>query len=146
MCVAGSQKPMQSFKVSPPPPGALGLSEEEPGDSARLLWPLPPVENCVGSCGESGAIGGTCCVGGKADDGAVDGVAVVDGARGPAPAPPAVGPLEEGGGGADGLRAPEVWASAASMTRVKIGAATSIANKDFDRAAMAAPSFLASPF
>ena len=65
MCVAGSQKPMQSAKVLPPPPGALGadslgLADEEPGDSARLLAPgePPPVANCVDSCGESGAKAG----------------------------------------------------------------------------------------
>ena len=65
MCVAGSQKPMQSAKVLPPPPGALGayslgLADEEPGDSARLLAPgePPPVANCVDSCGESGANAG----------------------------------------------------------------------------------------
>jgi len=55
---------MQSARDLPPPPGALGadslglgLPEEEPGESARLLAPVePPVANCVGSCGESGAI------------------------------------------------------------------------------------------
>jgi hypothetical protein len=62
MCVPLSQKPMQSASDLPPPPGALGadslgLLEEDPGESARLLVPVdPPVENCVGSCGDSGAI------------------------------------------------------------------------------------------
>jgi hypothetical protein len=47
MCVAASQKPMQSAKVLPPPPGALGVAElpDAPGDRARLLWVVPPVEN-----------------------------------------------------------------------------------------------------
>ena len=55
MCVAAYQKPMQSARDLPPPPGALGacslgLLDAEPGDNARLLVPVePPVENCVGS-------------------------------------------------------------------------------------------------
>src|SRR5882672_7581979 len=64
MCVAGSQKPMQSAKDLPPPPGALGADWLGlPGDSAKPFPPLelfppvePPVENCDGSCGERGAI------------------------------------------------------------------------------------------
>ena len=63
MCVSRSQKPMQAASDLPPPPGALGadalgLTEEEPpGDSARLGCATPPVANCVGSCGERGAMG-----------------------------------------------------------------------------------------
>jgi hypothetical protein len=55
---------MQSAIDLPPPPGALGadslgLADEAPGDSAKLLAPVdPPEENCVDSCGESGAIAG----------------------------------------------------------------------------------------
>src|SRR4029078_7674053 len=62
MCVAASKKPMQSARLLPPPPGALGadslgLPDDAPGDSARPLAPVdPPVANCVGSCGESGAM------------------------------------------------------------------------------------------
>src|SRR5581483_8324849 len=67
MCVAGSQKAMQSARDLPPPPGVLGadsLGLGEPGDKARLLdGGLPPVENCVSSCGESGAMGGACGAG-----------------------------------------------------------------------------------
>ena len=54
ICVAASQKPMQSCKVLPPPPGALGVPWAEvpdaPGDRARLLCAVPPVANWVGSC------------------------------------------------------------------------------------------------
>ena len=57
MCVAGSQKSMQARSVLPPPPGALGTdSLGEPGDSARLLFVVPPVANWVGSWGERGAM------------------------------------------------------------------------------------------
>lgn len=85
MWVAASQKPMQSAKVLPPPPGALGVDwlelPEAPGDRARLLPDVtPPVANCVGSCGESGATAGVCWVGGRVDDGPVDGGTVVAGA------------------------------------------------------------------
>ncbi len=74
MCVPASQNPMQSASVLPPPPGALGadsLGDADPGDSARLLEPVePPVENCVGSCGESGAMPGACGAGAASiDDG-----------------------------------------------------------------------------
>ena len=60
MCVSLSQNPMQSLRLFPPPPGALGaasLGLPLPGDSAKLLAPVePPEENCVCSCGDSGAI------------------------------------------------------------------------------------------
>jgi hypothetical protein len=74
---------MQSLSVLPPPPGALGVDPLglPPGDKARVLPDVvPPVENWVGSCGESGATGGTCCVGGSVEEGDVDGLAVVTGA------------------------------------------------------------------
>ena len=85
MWVAASQKPMQSLKVLPPPPGALGadwleLPEDEPGDRAKLLWAVPPVANWVGSCGERGDTAGICWVGGRVDDGEVDGATLVTGA------------------------------------------------------------------
>jgi hypothetical protein len=63
MCVSRSQKPMQSASDLPPPPGALGAdslglgAEEALGDSARLGCVTPPVANCVGNCGERGAMG-----------------------------------------------------------------------------------------
>jgi len=65
MCVAGSQKPMQSLRVFPPPPGVLGAdSLGLPGDSARLppdCAGVPPPERMLGcSAGESGATLGTC--------------------------------------------------------------------------------------
>src|SRR5215468_1063567 len=58
--VAFSQKPMHAASVLPPPPGALGAcSLGLPGDRAKLLEPAaPPVANCDGSCGDSGAIAG----------------------------------------------------------------------------------------
>jgi hypothetical protein len=95
MCVAGSQNPMQSANVLPPPPGALGadslgLAEEAPGDSAKLLDPVePPVENCVGSCDERGAIGGGCGAGGATMDDGLE----VPGATGEAGGPLVMTPL-----------------------------------------------------
>ena len=89
MCVAGSQNPMQSAKLLPPPPGALGadslgLLDEAPGDRARLPEPVvPPVENCVGSCGESGAIAGAWGVGEPTTDGGLDVLSVTGAAGGP---------------------------------------------------------------
>ena len=70
MCVAGSQNPMQSLSVLPPPPGVLGLvslglpGDVAPGVSARLPLPwfagTPPLEEMPGGTGgESGATLGT---------------------------------------------------------------------------------------
>jgi hypothetical protein len=64
MWVAGSQNPMQSLSVLPPPPGVLGLvSLGLPGDSARLPLPClgtpPPDETTGGTGGDSGAMLGT---------------------------------------------------------------------------------------
>ena len=62
MCVAGSQKPMQSLSDLPPPPGALGASLGLPGDSAKLPLPcfgVPPLEEIPGGTGgERGATPG----------------------------------------------------------------------------------------
>ena len=71
ICVSRSQKPMQSARLLPPPPGTLGaVSLGLPGDNARPLPPpdcaaggTPPLENWVESCGDSGAIPGTCGAG-----------------------------------------------------------------------------------
>jgi len=86
MCVAGSQKPMQSVRRLPPPPGVLGadsLGLDELGDRARvLLAGVPPVANCVGSCGDSGAMSGSSCRAGRLSEGPVDGVC---GAKGSGP-------------------------------------------------------------
>jgi hypothetical protein len=77
MCVSRSQNPMQSASDLPPPPGALGADslglaeEEEPGDSARFGCTTPTVENCVGSCGESGATGANSGMGFAIADGGV---------------------------------------------------------------------------
>jgi hypothetical protein len=77
MCVSRSQNPMQSASDLPPPPGALGadslgLAEEEtPGESAMLGWTTPPVENCVCSCGESGAMGSSSGAGAAIADGGI---------------------------------------------------------------------------
>ena len=59
MCVSRSQNPMQSASDAPPPPGVLGAASLglAPGDSAMFGCATPPVENCVSSCGESGAMG-----------------------------------------------------------------------------------------
>lgn len=82
MWVAASQKPMQSARVLPPPPGALGadslgllelgLAEGVPGDSARLLVVDPPVEIAVGSWGESGGIGSSSGRGAAIADGGME--------------------------------------------------------------------------
>ena len=84
MCVARSQKPMQACKDLPPPPGALGanslgLPDDEPGDRARELVVEPPVANCSGSCGDSGAISGTLCIGVPISAGGSVGGAIVSG-------------------------------------------------------------------
>jgi hypothetical protein len=94
MCVAASQNPMQSANVLPPPPGALGADSlglrEVPGDSAKLPEPVvPPVENCVGSCGESGAIADGC---GAGEPTMEDGLEVL-GATGDAGGPLVMTPL-----------------------------------------------------
>jgi hypothetical protein len=96
ICVADSQKPMQSTSRLPPPPGVLGadsLGLDEPGDKARVLTVDPPVANCVGSCGESGAMFGSSCLGGRLSEGPVDGVSGVNG-RGPLKLTPALVVLE----------------------------------------------------
>jgi hypothetical protein len=55
ICVAGSQKPMQSLKLFPPPPGvlvacSLGLPPV-PGERARLLGlAMPPPDGVVAGC------------------------------------------------------------------------------------------------
>ena len=95
MCVSLSQKPMQSARVLPPPPGALGLPDEEPGDSARLLAPVePPVENCVGSDGERGAIAGAWGAGDPTMEGGVEAPGVTGAGGGPLLMVP---PLDEAG-------------------------------------------------
>jgi len=65
MCVAASQKPMQSASVLPPPPGLLGaaslglpLADEVPGERARLGEEPPPVANWLGKGWDIGDSGG----------------------------------------------------------------------------------------
>jgi hypothetical protein len=99
MCVSRSQKPMQSASDLPPPPGALGAdslglgAEEALGDSARLGCVTPPVANCVGSCGERGAMGAS----------SGSGAAIADG-----------GVTRSGGGGDGELSSPEIDRAAAA--------------------------------
>src|SRR5262245_42845653 len=66
MCVAASQKPMQSASDLPPPPGALGadslglpVPDEVPGVRARLGEEPPPVANWLGKGSDIGSKGGT---------------------------------------------------------------------------------------
>jgi len=68
MCVAASQKPMQSASDLPPPPGLLGaaslalpLPDEVPGERAseEPLDEPPPVANWLGKGGDIGDSGGT---------------------------------------------------------------------------------------
>ena len=65
MCVAASQKPMQSASDLPPPPGLLGadslglpLPDEVPGERARLGAEPPPVANWLGNGSDMGESGG----------------------------------------------------------------------------------------
>jgi hypothetical protein len=81
MCVAASQKPMQSASVLPPPPILLGaaslglpLADGEPGERARLGEEPPPVANWLGKGGDIGDSGGTVdpgCAVGPGDTGGV---------------------------------------------------------------------------
>ena len=90
---------MQSASDLPPPPGALGAdslglgAEEALGDSARLGCVTPPVANCVGSCGERGAMGAS----------SGSGAAIADG-----------GVTRSGGGGDGELSSPEIDRAAAA--------------------------------
>ena len=90
---------MQSASDLPPPPGALGAdslglgAEEALGDSARLGCVTPPVANCVGSCGERGAMGAS----------SGSGAAIADG-----------GVTRSGGGGDGELSSPEIDRPAAA--------------------------------
>ena len=99
MCVSRSQNPMQSASDLPPPPGALGAdslglgAEEALDDSARLGCVTPPVANCVGSCGERGAMGAS----------SGSGAAIADG-----------GVTRSGGGGDGELPNPEIDRAAAA--------------------------------
>ena len=62
MCVVGSQNSMQSFKVLPPPPAALGApSLRLPGDKANVpCLGRPPLDGVLGDCcDDKGAMLGT---------------------------------------------------------------------------------------
>ena len=68
MCVAGSQNPMQSLSVLPPPPGELGAvslgcrrrhGRELPAAAPCFAGTPPPEETTGGTGGESGATLGT---------------------------------------------------------------------------------------
>ena len=89
MCVAASQKPMQSASDLPPPPGLLGaaslglpLPAELPGERASEELPEepPPVANWLGKGGDIGESGGTvdpgCAVVGAVGPGDAGGVMV----------------------------------------------------------------------
>jgi len=60
MCVSRSQNLMQSARVLPPPPGALGAASLglvlKGDDDGTLVVTLPPVSGVVVICGDSGAI------------------------------------------------------------------------------------------
>src|SRR5215468_3059974 len=86
MCVARSQKPMQSWRVLPPPPAVLcadwlGLSLGPVGVGRLSALTEPPVAGVVESCGDSGAIRGADVIGAPITDCGV-GVGVVVGAVG----------------------------------------------------------------
>src|SRR5262245_22941921 len=74
MCVPRSQKPMQSWRVLPPPPAVLcadwlGLSLGPVGVGRRSPLTVPPVRGVVATCGGSGAILGAEVIGGPITDG-----------------------------------------------------------------------------
>ena len=84
MCVARSQKPMQSLKLLPPPPAALGTcSLGLPGESASELGlAAPPLDDVTGACdGDRGAVVGVCGAGAPIAEGGVG--VVVAGGGGP---------------------------------------------------------------
>ena len=105
MCVSRSQNPMQSASDLPPPPGALGAdslglsADEALDDSARLGCVTPPVANCVGSCGERGAMGAS----------SGSGAAIADG-----------GVTRSGGGGDGELSIPEIDRAAAAAAAAEL--------------------------
>jgi len=96
---------MQSASDLPPPPGALGAdslglgAEEALGDSARLGCVTPPVANCVGSCGERGAMGASSGLGAAIADGGV---------------------TRSGGGGDGELPIPEIDRAAAAAAAAEL--------------------------
>jgi hypothetical protein len=66
MCVVGSQNAMQSSKVLPPPPAALGAASLWlPGVRANVLClGRPPLDGVLGDCGgDRGAMLGACGAG-----------------------------------------------------------------------------------
>src|SRR5262245_2044713 len=83
MCVAASQKLMQSASDLPPPPGALGADslglEEVAGDNARFGAEPPPVANWVGKGSDIGESAGSA---GSGVAGAAGAVAAGRGAAG----------------------------------------------------------------
>src|SRR5262249_48183217 len=86
MCVPRSQKPMQSWRVLPPPPAVLcadwlGLSLGPGGGGRRAGLIEPPVRGVVATCGGSGAILGAEVIGGPTTDGGI-GLGVGTGAAG----------------------------------------------------------------
>jgi hypothetical protein len=79
MCVAGSQKLMQSLTVLPPPPGVLvACSLGLPGERANVLGlATPPPDGVVVDCGgDGGSVAGVCGAGVAIAEGG-GGVAVV---------------------------------------------------------------------
>src|SRR5262245_14608327 len=85
MCVPRSQKPMQSWRVLPPPPAVLcadwlGLSLGPVGVGRRSPLTEPPVRGVVATCGDSGAILGAEVIGAPITGGG--GVGVGAGAAG----------------------------------------------------------------
>jgi hypothetical protein len=85
MWVSRSQKPMQSLKLLPPPPAALGAcSLALPGERANELGlAAPPLDDAAGGCeGDSGAVMDVCGAGVPIAEGGA-GVAVAAGFGGP---------------------------------------------------------------
>ena len=145
MCVALSQKPMHAASVLPPPPGALGdcslgLGCVLPGDSARLPEAVPPpVANCEGSCGDSGAIAGAWGAGAPSCEAGADVLGDAGLAGGPLLMTPPDEPLPDGRAGA-GDPPPErpSWATRGPLAAALAGALSTsraIASKDSKGAA-----------
>jgi hypothetical protein len=139
MCVAASQKPIQSASALPPPPGLLGADSLGllPGESARFGEEPPPVANWLGKGSDMGDSGGAvdpgCAVVGAAGvgvagtpaggvspaDGVVDNE--VDGAPGAVGAGPTCGVVDKVVVGAESLGLGEAGADDRACANAAVG-------------------------
>jgi hypothetical protein len=143
MCVAASQKPIQSASALPPPPGLLGADSLGllPGESARFGEEPPPVANWLGKGSDmddsGGAVDPGCAVVGAAGvgvagtpaggvspaDGVVDNE--VDGAPGEVGAGPTCGVVDKVVVGAESLGLGEAGADDRACADAAVGSSKS---------------------